>query len=101
VPTSNLCFVDLVAELVKEVTAVVINAALKKASEGPMKGILHYSEVPLVSSDFNGNPHSSIVDATLTMVLDGKMAKVLAWYDNEWGYSSRLRDLIIYIVKRM
>ena len=66
-----------------------------------MKGILQYSEEPLVSSDLNGNPHSSIVDATLTMVLDGKMAKVLSWYDNEWGYSSRLRDLIVYITKRM
>ncbi len=101
VPTPNVSVVDLVAELGKEVTAEEVNTALKKASEGPMKGILQYSEEPLVSSDFNGNPHSSIVDATLTMVLDGKMAKVLAWYDNEWGYSSRLRDLIIYIVKRM
>ena len=101
VPTPNVSVVDLVAELGKEVTAEEVNTALKKASEGPMKGILQYSEEPLVSSDFNGNPHSSIVDATLTMVLDGKMAKVLAWYDNEWGYSSRLRDLIIYIAKRM
>jgi glyceraldehyde 3-phosphate dehydrogenase len=101
VPTPNVSVVDLVAELGKEVTAEEVNTALKKASEGPMKGILQYSEEPLVSSDLNGNPHSSIVDATLTMVLDGKMAKVLAWYDNEWGYSSRLRDLIIYIAKRM
>ncbi len=101
VPTPNVSVVDLVAELGKEVTAEEINTALRKAAEGPMRGILQYSEEPLVSSDFNGNPHSSIVDATLTMVLDGKMAKVLTWYDNEWGYSSRLRDLIIYIAKRM
>lgn len=101
VPTPNVSVVDLVAELGKEITAEEINTALKRAAEGPMKGILQYSEEPLVSSDLNGNPHSSIVDATLTMVLDGRMAKVLAWYDNEWGYSSRLRDLIIYIAKRM
>jgi glyceraldehyde 3-phosphate dehydrogenase len=91
----NVSVVDLVAELAKETTAEEINASLKRAAEGPMKGILQYSEEPLVSSDFNGNGHSSIVDASLTMVLDGRMAKVLAWYDNEWGYSSRLRDLVI------
>jgi glyceraldehyde 3-phosphate dehydrogenase len=101
VPTPNVSVVDLVAELAKETTAEEINASLKRAAGGPMKGILQYSEEPLVSSDFNGNGHSSIVDASLTMVLDGKMAKVLAWYDNEWGYSSRLRDLVIYILKRI
>jgi glyceraldehyde 3-phosphate dehydrogenase len=101
VPTPNVSVVDLVAELGKNTTSEEINAALKKASEGPMKGILQYSEEPLVSSDLNGNPHSSIVDASLTMLLEGKMAKVLAWYDNEWGYSSRLRDLIIYLMKRI
>lgn len=101
VPTPNVSIVDLVAELAKDTTSEEINAALKKASEGPMKGVLQYSEEPLVSSDLNGNPHSSIVDASLTMVLDGKMAKVLAWYDNEWGYSSRLRDLLIYLMKRI
>jgi glyceraldehyde 3-phosphate dehydrogenase len=101
VPTPNVSIVDLVAELGKNTTSEEINAALKKASEGPMKGVLQYSEEPLVSSDLNGNPHSSIVDASLTMLLEGKMAKVLAWYDNEWGYSSRLRDLIIYLMKRI
>jgi glyceraldehyde 3-phosphate dehydrogenase len=101
VPTPNVSVVDLVAELAKDVTAEEINAALKKAADGPMKGILQYSEDPLVSCDLNGNSHSSIVDATLTMVLEGRMAKVLAWYDNEWGYSSRLRDLILYIFKRV
>jgi glyceraldehyde 3-phosphate dehydrogenase len=101
VPTPNVSVVDLVAELTKGVTAEEINTALKKAADGPIKGILQYSEDPLVSSDLNGNAHSSVVDATLTMVLEGKMAKVLAWYDNEWGYSSRLRDLILYIIKRV
>lgn len=101
VPTPNVSLVDLVAELVRDVTAEEINAALKKAAEGPMEGILQYSEEPLVSSDLNGNEHSSIVDSTLTMVLEGKMVKVLSWYDNEWGYSSRLRDLILYIIKRV
>jgi glyceraldehyde 3-phosphate dehydrogenase len=101
VPTPNVSVIDLVAELTKEVTSEEINAALKKAANGPMRGILQYSEDPLVSSDLNGNAHSSIVDATLTMVLEGRMAKVLAWYDNEWGYSSRLRDLILYIIRRV
>lgn len=101
VPTPNVSIVDLVVELARDATAEEINAALKKAAEGPMKGILQYTEDPLVSSDFIGNGHSSIVDATLTMVLEGRMAKVLAWYDNEWGYSSRLRDLILYIIKRI
>jgi len=101
VPTPNVSVVDLVVEIGREVTAEEINASLRRNAEGPMKGILQYSEEPLVSSDLNGNPHSSIVDATLTMVLDGKMAKVLSWYDNEWGYSSRLRDLIVFITKRM
>ena len=101
VPTPNVSVVDLVAELARDVTVEEINAALKKAAEGPMKGILQYSEEPLVSSDFNDDEHSSIVDATLTMVIGGSMVKVLAWYDNEWGYSSRIRDLILYIIKRV
>jgi glyceraldehyde 3-phosphate dehydrogenase len=101
VPTPNVSLVDLVAEVGKEVTTEEINAALKRYAEGPMKGILQYSEEPIVSSDINGNPHSSIVDATLTMVMEGKMVKIFAWYDNEWGYSTRLRDLVIYIMKRI
>ena len=100
VPTPNVSIVDLVAELGKTVAVEEVNAAMKKASEGPLKGILQYSEEPVVSGDLNGNEHSSIFDAPLSMVLEGKMAKVLAWYDNEWGYSSRLRDLILYIQKR-
>ena len=101
VPTPNVSIVDLVAEVGKDITAEEINSALQRASEGPMKGILQYSEEPLVSSDLNGNPHSAIVDSTLTMVMEGRMTKVYAWYDNEWGYSSRLRDLIMYINKRI
>lgn len=100
VPTPNVSVVDLVAEVSKDVTAEEVNAALKAAAEGPMKGILAYSEEPLVSMDLNGNDHSSIVDATVTKVLESRMVKVLAWYDNEWGYSSRLRDLIQYIIKK-
>lgn len=97
VPTPNVSVVDLVAEMSRDVTAEEVNTALKKAADGQMKGILQYSEDPLVSTDLNGNPHSAIVDATLTKVIEGRMAKVIAWYDNEWGYSSRLRDLILYI----
>jgi glyceraldehyde 3-phosphate dehydrogenase len=101
VPTPNVSIVDLVAELDKKAAVEEVNAALKKASEGPLKGIMHYSDEPIVSCDLNGNEHSSIVDAPLSMVLEGKMAKVLSWYDNEWGYSCRLRDLILYINKRV
>jgi glyceraldehyde 3-phosphate dehydrogenase len=100
VPTPNVSVVDLVAEVSRDVTAEEVNTVLKRAAEGPLKGILQYSEDLLVSIDFNGNDHSAIVDAKLTMVLEGKMVKVLAWYDNEWGYSSRLRDLILYLNKR-
>jgi glyceraldehyde 3-phosphate dehydrogenase len=101
VPTPNVSVVDLVAELAKDAKVEEVNAALKKAANGPMKGVLQYSEDPLVSCDLNGNEHSCIVDATLTMVLEGRTAKVLAWYDNEWGYSSRLRDMILYIITRI
>jgi len=99
VTTPNVSVVDLTAELQKDVSAEDINAAMKKWSLGPMKGILQYIDVPLVSVDFNGNSHSSIFDATLTKVMEKRMAKVIAWYDNEWGYSSRIRDLILYIIK--
>ncbi len=101
VPTPNVSIVDLVVELEKKTTAEEINSSLKRAAESQLKGILQYTEEPLVSSDLNGNEHSSIVDGTLTMVLEGNMAKVFSWYDNEWGYSSRLRDLILYISKRV
>ncbi|MEW6109213.1 MAG: type I glyceraldehyde-3-phosphate dehydrogenase [Nitrospirota bacterium] len=100
VTTPNVSAVDLVAELNKDTSESEVNAALKKWAEGPMKGILQYTEEQLVSIDFNGNPHSSIVDASLTKVMENRMVKVISWYDNEWGYSSRLRDLILYIIKK-
>ena len=100
VPTPNVSVVDLVAELGKDTSAGEVNAAMKKAAEGPMKGILQYTEDPIVSIDCNGNSHSSVVDAAVTKVLENRMVKVLSWYDNEWGYSSRLRDLAIYIINK-
>ncbi len=99
VPTPNVSLIDLVVEVSRDTTAEEVNGALKNAAEGPLKGILLYSEAPLVSIDLNGNNHSSILDATLTKVIEKRMVKVLAWYDNEWGYSSRLRDLAQYIIK--
>ncbi|MEM2226073.1 MAG: type I glyceraldehyde-3-phosphate dehydrogenase [Candidatus Bathyarchaeia archaeon] len=101
VPVPNGSLVDLVAELKKEATAEAINEAFKRASEGPMKGILEYTEDPIVSVDCIGNPHSSIVDGASTMVMDGTMAKVLAWYDNEWGYSCRIVDMVRLLSKEM
>ncbi|KWW20795.1 glyceraldehyde-3-phosphate dehydrogenase [Peribacillus simplex] len=100
VPTPNVSVVDLVAELEKDVTAEEVNAAFKKASEGDLKGILEYSELPLVSTDYNGNPSSSTIDALSTMVMEGNMVKVLSWYDNETGYSNRVVDLIDYLAKK-
>jgi glyceraldehyde 3-phosphate dehydrogenase len=100
VPTPNVSIVDLVAELEKNVTAEEVNAALKAAAEGPLKGILHYSELPLVSTDYNGSPASSSIDSLSTMVLEDNMVKVLSWYDNEVGYSSRVVDLIGYIAQK-
>ncbi len=97
VPTPNVSVVDLVVELQKSTTAEEINVAIKAAAENELKGILQYCEEPLVSKDFNGNSHSSIVDAPSTMVIEGNMAKIVSWYDNEWGYSSRVVDLINYI----
>jgi glyceraldehyde 3-phosphate dehydrogenase len=97
VPTPNVSLVDLVAETEKVVTPEEANNAFRKAADGELKGILSVCEEPLVSVDFNGNPFSSIVDAGSTSVIDGTMVKVLAWYDNEWGYSCRVRDLIKFI----
>ena len=101
VPTSDVSVVDLVAELERDSTPEGINEAFEKAAEGPMKGILAVSHEPLVSIDFLGNPHSSIVDAPNTRVLGGNLAKVLAWYDNEWGYASRVADVARMIAKRL
>jgi glyceraldehyde 3-phosphate dehydrogenase len=97
VPTPNVSVVDLTAELSKNTTAEEINAAMKKASEGAMKGILQYVDEPLVSIDFNHDPASSSFDALSTKVIGGKLVKVLSWYDNEWGYSCRLVDLAKYV----
>jgi glyceraldehyde 3-phosphate dehydrogenase len=100
VPTPNVSVVDLVAELDREVTADEVNSALKAAAEGPLKGILAYSELPLVSTDYNGAKVSSTIDALSTMVLEGNMVKVLSWYDNEVGYSSRVVDLVDYLAQK-
>jgi glyceraldehyde 3-phosphate dehydrogenase len=100
VPTPNVSVVDLTVTTVKPATVEGINAAMRAAAEGPMKGILEYEEEELVSVDFRGNPHSSILDAGYTRVVANNCAKVLAWYDNEWGYSCRCRDLIKYMAAR-
>jgi len=97
VPTPDVSVVDLVAVLAKPATAAEINAALKEAAEGPMKGILGYTEDPVVSTDMLHNPNSSIVDSQMTKVLDGDLLKVISWYDNEWGYSCRVIDLIAFL----
>ena len=94
VPTPNVSVVDLAAILEKSVTAEEINAVLKAAADGPMKGIMQFVTEPLVSIDFRGNPHSSIIDAAYTKVLEGDFIKVMAWYDNEWGYSNRCVELL-------
>lgn len=101
VPTPDVSVVDLVAEVEVPVTVEEVNAALKEASETYMKGILGYSEEPLVSMDYKGDDRSSIVDAPLTMVIEGTLVKVVSWYDNEWGYSNRVVDLAKYIAERL
>jgi len=101
VPTPNVSVVDLTVITEKPATVEAVNAALKRAAEGPMKGILDYTEEELVSVDFKGNPHSSIVDAGYTRVVGNNCVKVLAWYDNEWGYSSRCRDLIKFLAAKL
>ena len=100
VPTPNVSVVDLSVLLAKKATADEINAAFKTAADGPLKGILEYVTAPLVSIDFRGNPHSSMLDAAYTKVMDGDFAKVLSWYDNEWGYSCRCIDLLRFIEKK-
>jgi glyceraldehyde 3-phosphate dehydrogenase len=97
VPTADVSIVDLVAEIDKDVTEEEVNAAFQAAADGPMKGILGVSHEPLVSVDYTSDPHSSTVDALSTAVMDGRMVKVLSWYDNEWGYSSRVVDLVAFV----
>ena len=101
VPTANVSVVDLTAELEKPATVAAINDAFRAAASGALHGILDATDEELVSVDFNGNPHSSIVDLKSTAVIDGAMVKVLAWYDNEWGYSNRVKDLIKYMAKSL
>ncbi len=100
VPTPNVSVVDLVCNLEKATDAEAVNAVLKAAAAGPMRGILAVSELPLVSVDFNHNPHSSIVDAPSTLMIGDKFLKVLSWYDNDWGYSNRVADLASYILSK-
>lgn len=99
VPTPNVSVVDLVVQVEKKTFAEEVNQVLQEAAEGPLNGILEYSDLPLVSSDYRGRDASSIVDASLTMVMDGDMVKVVAWYDNEWGYSQRVVDLAELVAK--
>jgi glyceraldehyde 3-phosphate dehydrogenase len=101
VPTINVSVVDLVAELDRPATVEAVNNAFREAAAGKLRGILEACEEELVSSDFNGNPHSSIVDLPSTACIEGNLLKVLAWYDNEWGYSSRLRDLVRFVGKAL
>ena len=101
VPTPNVSLVDLVVDVEKDADIETINEIMKKESQTNLKGILEYTDKPVVSSDLNGNPHSSIFDAMSTMVIEKRMIKVLSWYDNEWGYSSRLRDLIVKLAGYM
>jgi glyceraldehyde 3-phosphate dehydrogenase len=100
VPTPNVSMIDLNAVLGTKVTADEVNAAFRAASEGALNGVMQYVTAPLVSIDFRGNPHSAIVDAPYTKVIDGDFVKVLAWYDNEWGYSSRCVDLLRYVAQK-
>jgi len=100
VPTPNVSLVDLSVETEKDCDVASVNAAFKQAAQGPLKGIMNYSDAPIVSVDLNGDPHSATVDAPLTIVLDRRMVKVLAWYDNEWGYSCRVRDLVKFLASK-
>src|SRR5438094_6770827 len=100
VPTPNVSLVDLTVETEKDCDTASVNAAFRRAAQGPLKGILDYSEAPIVSVDQNGDPHSATLDAPLTTVMEHRMVKVIAWYDNEWGYSCRVRDLIKFIAAK-
>ncbi|HAW90524.1 MAG TPA: type I glyceraldehyde-3-phosphate dehydrogenase [Gemmatimonadetes bacterium] len=101
VPTPDVSVVDLVAELETDTTEEAVNEAFRRAASGPLNGILDLCDEPLVSVDFTGNPHSSIVDGPSTKVIDGGLVKVLSWYDNEWGYSQRVVDLALYVGERL
>jgi glyceraldehyde-3-phosphate dehydrogenase (NAD(P)) len=100
VPTPNVSVVDFVAQVERKTFVEEVNEALQEYAEGELKGIMEYSDLPLVSSDYGGHDASSIVDASLTMVMDGDMVKVVAWYDNEWGYSQRVLDLAELVAQK-
>jgi len=100
VPTSTVSVIDVVVDLKKSASTEAVNDSLRAAADGALNGILEYCDEPLVSSDFRGNPASSIVDTLSTVVMEGKMAKVLSWYDNEWGYSCRVGDLATFMAER-
>src|SRR4029077_3515872 len=100
VPTPTVSVIDFTALLGRDATQDQINASMKEYADGPMKGVLSYSEEPLVSSDLKGNPNSSIFSALDTLVIGGNLAKVVAWYDNEWGYSMRVADLVHYLIEK-
>ena len=100
VPTPNVSLIDLGVETERDCDAAAVNAAFAKAAEGPLKGLLGYSEAPIVSVDLNGSSYSAIVDAPLTTVMHHRFVKVFAWYDNEWGYSCRLRDLVKFLASK-
>jgi glyceraldehyde 3-phosphate dehydrogenase len=101
VPTSNVSVVDLVAELEKPTTEATLNETMRAAAAGPLKGVLYYCDEELVSVDFNGSPYSSIFDSALTKVMDKNFVKIFSWYDNEWGFSNRMRDVALYIGGRL
>jgi glyceraldehyde 3-phosphate dehydrogenase len=101
VPTANVSVVDLTATVERDAEEKSVNAAMKRAAEGELRGILAYCEEPLVSADFNDNPHSSIFDAPLTKVLDKRLVKIFSWYDNEWGYSNRLADVTAFVAGKL
>jgi glyceraldehyde 3-phosphate dehydrogenase len=99
VPTPTVSVIDFVCETATPVTVDQVNEAFREAAGGPLKGILAYCDRPLVSMDFKGDPHSAVIDALCTIVVDGRIVKVVAWYDNEWGYSCRLGDLAAYVAR--
>jgi glyceraldehyde 3-phosphate dehydrogenase len=101
VPTPNVSIVDLTAMVEKDTDDKAVNGAMRAAAEGELNGILQYSEAPLVSIDFNNNPHSSIFDAPLTKVLGKRLVKIFSWYDNEWGYSNRLADVTAFVAAKL
>ncbi len=101
VPTPTVSLVDLVCELKENVTSEQVNSVLKDAAEGELKGVLGYCDKPLVSIDYKGDSRSSIIDALSTMVIEDNMVKVVSWYDNEWGYSSRTVDLVKYVAEKL